>query len=70
MHAMAKVAQQPFLQLTSDMDSPVAANVFGTLGAVLWSLQVIMLCTTICSRTASVNTQQALTADLDKLAPT
>lgn len=32
--------QQPFLQLTFNMDNPVAANVFGTLGAVLWSLQV------------------------------
>lgn len=67
---MGKVAQQPFLQLTSDMDSPVASNVFGTLGAVLWSLQVVKPRTSICAGTANIDTQQALTADLDKLAST
>lgn len=52
------------------MDNPVVANVFGTLGAVLWSLQVIQMCTAASSWTTNINVSQATAADLDELAPT
>lgn len=52
------------------MDNPLAANVFGTLGAVLWSLQVINKCTTVWSGTRNTNSRQAYTTDLDELATT
>jgi hypothetical protein len=53
------------------MDSPVAANIFGTVGAVLWSLQVreITVCDYQCSTSDSGVPYLAAPADLEELAP-
>lgn len=51
------------------MDSPAAANVFGTLGAVLWSLQVgsnFSVCSLF--KSSLLKLVQALTSNLEELA--